>query len=100
MNRYSIKDIVAILRKHGIVVTPHRYKMLEYLEDNRNTNGENGQNGEDGKDDVEEGTDWYRASRIYSSLLEEGYFISLSLIYKNLCLFRSLGLVDSDGGGF
>jgi Fe2+ or Zn2+ uptake regulation protein len=84
MSGYSIKEIVAVLKKHGIVVTPHRYKMLNYLKD------------DDIEDDYDD-ADWYRASRIYSSFLEEGYFISLSSVYKNLCLFRSMGFIDPDG---
>lgn len=79
MRDYAGKDIVAILRKHGIVVTPHRYKMLEYLGDMEVI------------DDTD--ADWFRASQIYSTFLEEGYFISLSSIYKNLSLFRNMGLI-------
>lgn len=91
MNGYSVLDIVAVLRKHGIVATPHRFRMLEYLEDIGRFNSDQT------KEVVDDGADWYRASRIYSSLLEEGYFISLSSVYKNLCLFRSMGLFDPDG---
>ena len=90
MSRYSSKDILEILRKHGVVVTPHRYKMMEYLNDLESS--------DDFEDDCEDGdADWFRASWIYYSLLEEGYFISLSSVYKNLCLFRSMGLINPDG---
>lgn len=86
MGGYDEKDIVEVLRKHGIVVTPHRYKMLEHLRD------------KEADDDCENtDTDWFRASRIYCSFLEEGYFISLSAVYKNMSLFRNLGLIDPDG---
>lgn len=71
------RDIVGILRGHGIVVTPHRYKMLEYFME----------------DCLEEDSDSYSSSIIYSRFMEEGYFISPSSVYKNLCLFRSVGLI-------
>ncbi len=90
MRGYAGKDIVEILKKHGIVVTPHRYKMLEYLGDMESSVG-------DGMVIDDTDADWFRASRIYASFLEEGYFISLSSVYKNMSLFRNLGLVDPDG---
>jgi Fe2+ or Zn2+ uptake regulation protein len=85
MSVYRSKDIFGVLKGKGVVVTPHRFRMLSYLMYERGS-------------DNEEGDDnWYRASRIYMALLEEGYFISLSSVYKNLCLFRSMGLIDPDG---
>lgn len=85
MSNNGIKDIVGVLRAHGMVVTSHRVKMASYFIEDQCS------------DDSDDGNDWYRASRIYSALLEEGYFISLSSVYKNLCLFRSMGLIDPDG---
>ncbi len=81
MSGSGSRDIVGVLKSFGLVATSHRVKMASYLLDEQ----------------VSEDDDWYRASRIYSSLLEEGYFISLSSVYKNLCLFRSMGLIDPDG---
>jgi Fe2+ or Zn2+ uptake regulation protein len=87
MDECSGKDIVGILRGHGIVVTPHRFKMLEYF-----------MNMESLDDDFfEVDSDCYRSSVIYSRFLEEGYFISFSSVYKNLCLFRNVGLLVTDG---
>lgn len=77
------RDIVGILRGHGIVVTPHRYKMLEYFMEMESFM----------EDCLEEDPDSYRSSVIYSRFMEEGYFISPSSVYKNLCLFRSVGLI-------
>ncbi|KAF0092651.1 MAG: hypothetical protein FD141_835 [Fusobacteria bacterium] len=84
MSIYGSKDIFGVLKGKGMVVTPHRFRMLSYLMEEQGSD-------DDGDDN------WYRASRIYSALLEEGYFISLSSVYKNLCLFRSMGLIDPDG---
>lgn len=79
------KDTIGVLRAHGMVATSHRLKMASYLMEDQCSC------------DSDDGNDWYRASRIYSALLEEGYFISLSSVYKNLYLFRSMGLIDPDG---
>lgn len=85
MGSYVKKDLVGALRSYGVVATSHRLKMASFLMDDQ------------GSCDSDDGNDWYRASRIYSALLEEGYFISLSSVYKNLCLFRSMGWIDPDG---
>lgn len=90
MRDCSGKDIVGILRGHGIVVTPHRFRMLEYFINMESLDF----------DFVDEDSDCYRSSVIYSRFLEEGYFISLSSVYKNLRLFRSRGLFDPDGSCF
>lgn len=89
MEEYGGRDIVEVLRKHGIVVTPHRHRMLEHLRDMEGS--------VDDDECLEGDQDWYSASRIYSSFLEEGYFISLSSVYKNLSLFRNMGLINPDG---
>lgn len=86
MSKSSGRDIVGILRGYGIVVTPHRYRILEYFLDM------------DGVDDdfLDVDTDCFSSSAIYRMLLQEGYFISLSSVYKNLCLFRSVGLLERE----
>lgn len=86
MSKCTGRDIVGILRDHGIVVTPHRYKMLEYFMDMKNVDD----------DFVEEDSDSYRSGVLYRMFLQEGYFISLSSVYKNLCLFRSVGLLERE----
>ncbi len=87
MGNDGSKDFVGFLKAHGLVVTSHRLKMASCLIDRQGSDDE----------DVICGDDWFSASRIYSSLLEEGYFISMSSVYKNLCLFRSMGLIDPYG---
>ncbi len=86
MSKSSGRDIVGILRGYGIVVTPHRYKIMEYFMDMESVDD----------DFVEEDSDCYRSSVIYRRFLKEGYFISLSSVYKNLYLFRSLGLLEGE----
>lgn len=86
MGESSGKDIVGILRGYGIVVTPHRYRILKYIMELENF----------GEDCVGDYSDCYRSSSIYSRLLEDGYFISLSSVYKILYLFRNVGLLVTD----
>jgi Fe2+ or Zn2+ uptake regulation protein len=93
MSERSSEDIVNILRKHGLVVTPHRYKMIEYFMAMGSFLYEVGKEGDEVYNHL------CSASVIYYSLLEDGYFISLSSVYKNLCLFRSRGLILPDVSG-
>lgn len=81
MSKFSVKDLVDILRGHGIVATPHRYRILEYFMES---------------EILEAVDDCHRTGFIHKRLLEEGYFISQSSVYKNLCLFRSVGILVSD----
>ena len=102
---YDKSDVLGLLRSHGLVATPQRIKMLAYCLRENSKDARVGGNVEDYFESdsfyedsgEEEGKDIYLSGRVYSALIEEGYFISLSTIYKNICLFKKLGLIDSKG---
>ena len=96
---YDEGEVLGLLRSHGLVATPQRIKMLAYClrENGRGKRAGVSREGYLVEIDEEEGEDIFLSSRVYSAFVEEGYFISLSTIYKNICLFKKLGLIDSDG---
>ena len=81
-------DVLNILRCHGKVATPQRLKLLSFFLK------------EYGRQELVN-LDWakkdlYLAKRVHEAMIAEGYFISLSSIYKNMDLFKRLGIFGDD----
>jgi len=81
-------DILNILRCNGVIATPQRLKLLSFFLKEYGCSDLNFVDYED--------KDMYMARRVQGELMSEGYFISLSTIYKNMELFKKLGLFGDD----
>ncbi|MDD2371486.1 MAG: hypothetical protein PHQ32_05740 [Firmicutes bacterium] len=81
-------DVLNILRCHGLVATSQRLRMLSFFLS------------EYGRPDsfmiVGDEKELILAKRVHDALMEEGYFISLMSIYRNIRLFKRLGLLGDD----